>query len=63
MVVETLIQANIRQMSVVQKGLQDIQHAGHLSEDEDSPALCLELVQQDGQCLQLAYAHTNMFIY
>lgn len=60
---EALVQAYKRKMSVIQKGLQEIQHAGHLSEDEDSPALCLQLVQQDRQRLQLTYTHTNTFIH
>lgn len=57
---EALIQPYISQMSMVQEGLQDIQHAGHLGEDEDSPALRLQLVQQDSQRLQLTYTHTNI---
>lgn len=63
MVGEVLIEAYKSKMSMVQKGLQNIQHAGHLRKDEDSPALCLQLVQQDRQRLQLTYTHTQIVIH
>lgn len=62
MVREALVQAYESKMPMVQEGLQDIQHAGHLSEDEDSSALCLQLVQQDRQRLQLTYTTLTRYI-
>lgn len=62
MVREALVQAYKRKMSVVQEGLQDIQHVDHLSEDEDSPAFCLQLMQQDRQRLQLTYTQKRLYV-
>ena len=39
---------------VVEEDLQDVQHAGHLSEDEHSVGAQLQLVEEGVQSLQLA---------
>ena len=48
------IQAEVAVAMVVKEGLQNIQHLGHLSEDEHAVAASFQLTQQHIQGLQLA---------
>lgn len=55
------VQAEIHVAMQVQKGLQHIQHLGHLGEDKRLVAPCLELMQQHCQLLhdvRISSAHT-----
>lgn len=45
---------------VVEELLKDIQHACHLSEDEDSVPSTLQLSKQKVECLQFTYTHKNI---
>ena len=49
------IQTEVAVAMVVEEGLQNIQHLGHLSEDEHPVAAHLQLTQQHIQRLQLAW--------
>lgn len=53
------IQAHVHVCMKVEEDLEDIQHLGHLREDQAPAALCLEALQQHCQLLQFSCTHAQ----
>lgn len=52
---EAFIDTDISKLPVIEKGLQDVQHLHHLCEDDYTPAVQPQLLQQNSQSLQFTY--------